>query len=95
MKYIDGHISTSYTATLADIKSATDLVLTDVAEKIECNRYNRKGIAFQIIGDMISLGYKRRVIIAHLVSNLGVTVNYATVLIQKYRKQNGLVEART
>ena len=95
MKYINDHLSTTYTATLTDVKAATDLVLEDVANKIECNRYNRKGVAFQIIGDMIKLGYKRRVIIAHLVSNIGVTVNYATVLIQKYRKQHGLVEARS
>jgi hypothetical protein len=95
MNYINNHITSTYKpVSLSDVKSTTELTLKQVENKIVCNRYNRKTIAFQIIGDMIKLGYKRRVIIAQLVENLSVNTNYATILIQQYRKANGLVEAR-
>lgn len=95
MNYINNHITSAYKpVTLSEVKLTTELTLKQVENKIVCNRYNRKTIAFQVIGDMIKLGYKRRVIIAHLVDNLNVNTNYATILIQQYRKANGLVEAR-
>lgn len=95
MNYIDNHITSKYTPiNLKDIQASTELVIKDVANTVVCNRYNRKTLAFEVIGDMIRLGFKRRVIIARLVSDFNVNKNYATILIQQYRKANGLVEAR-
>lgn len=79
---------------LPDIKKSTQLVLQRVESTVKCNRYNRKKLAYGIIGDMMQFNNKRRVIVARLMCELGVNSNYANVLIQQYRTLNGLVESR-
>lgn len=77
-----------------DLKGSTQLVLQRVESTVKCNRYNRKKLAYGIIGDMMQFNNKRRVIVARLMCELGVNSNYANVLIQQYRTLNGLVESR-
>ncbi len=73
------------------IKTATRGVLENTGN---LNRYNRKQHAYRIIGEMYAQNEKRANIINRL-APLGINANYASILIQKWRKETGLAELRS